>query len=161
MKSILGSVRACQSIVKKAVVERLKRKFGWEIEPEWVVFTPGVIPALNIAVRSLTRPGDEVILQEPVYYPFYPLVRSSGCQIATNALMLAGERYEMDFEDLEARFWPKKGMRDVPSRVKAILLCNPHNPVGRLWDREELIRIGEIAIDGSSVQRRAAGLPTR
>lgn len=130
----------------EAVVERLKRKFNWWIEPEWVVFTPGVLPAIGTAIRAISHPGDEIVLQEPVYYPFYPLVRSSGCQIVTNALTLAGESYEMDFADLEAKFQPKKGMRDVPSRVKAVLLCNPHNPVGRLWDREELIRMGEIAI---------------
>ncbi|MFC1893950.1 MalY/PatB family protein [Chloroflexota bacterium] len=131
----------------EAVVDRLQRKFNWRIEPEWVVFTPGVIPAISTAIRALTHPGDEVILQEPVYYPFFPSVRLSGCQIATNALKLVGACYEMDFEDLKSKFQPRRGMRDIPSRVKAIILCNPHNPVGRLWNREELIRLGDIVID--------------
>jgi len=130
----------------EAIVERLKRKFGWQIEPEWVVFTPGVIPAINIAIRSLTRPGDEVILQEPVYYPFFPIVKQNGCQISTNELKLSDGHYEMDFVDMESKFHPKIGMRNTPSRVRAIILCNPQNPVGRLWDREELARLGEIVI---------------
>jgi cysteine-S-conjugate beta-lyase len=129
-----------------AFVDRVQRKFGWRIEPEWVVLTPGVIPAINAAVRALTHPGDEIILQEPVYYPFFPSVRSNGCQIVTNALKLTDGRYEMDFEDLESKFQPKAGMHDAPSRIKAIILCNPQNPVGRLWSREEQKRLGDIVI---------------
>jgi len=135
-----------------AVVERMSRKFGWHIEPEWVLFTPGVIPAVNIAIRSLTRPGDEIVLQEPAYYPFFPTVRLSGCQIVTNRLKLTGDGYEMDYEDLERAFHPRPGMHDTPGRVKAVILCNPHNPVGRLWSREEQARLGEIAIgNGATV----------
>ncbi|MFX1319999.1 MAG: MalY/PatB family protein, partial [Promethearchaeota archaeon] len=140
-----GYTQPGMSLVE-AVVNRLQRKFSWQIEPEWVVFTPGVIPAISTAIRALTHPGDEVILQEPVYYPFFPSVMSSGCQIATNELKLIGTHYEMDFEDLLSKFQPRTGMHDIPSRVKAIVLCNPHNPVGRLWNREELIRLGDIVI---------------
>ncbi len=130
----------------EAVVERLQRKFGWQIEPEWVVFTPGVIPAINIAVRSLTRPGDEVILQEPTYYPFFSAIKQNGCQPVTNKLKLSGGHYQMDFIDLESKFQARVGMRDTPSRVKAIILCNPQNPIGRLWNRAELTRLGEIVV---------------
>ena len=77
----------------EAVVERLKKKFNWRINPEWVVFTPGVIPAIHVAIRSLTRPGDEVIVQEPVYYPFFGTVKQNGCQILTNELKLSSGRY--------------------------------------------------------------------
>ena len=132
--------------VIEAVVERMQRKFNWKIQPEWVVFTPGVIPALNVAVRAFTHPGDEVILQEPVYYPFFPAVTSSGCQIVNNELKLIDGRYEMDYEDLESKFQPKTGMHATPSRVKAIILCNPQNPIGRLWNKEEITRMGEIVI---------------
>ncbi len=130
----------------EAVTQRLKRKFGWQVEPEWLVFAPGVIPAINIAVKSLTRLGDEVILQQPVYYPFFPIVKQTGCQIVTNELKLSGEQYQMDFNNLESKFHPKTGMRDTPSRAKTIILCNPHNPIGRLWNREELTQLGEIVI---------------
>jgi len=130
----------------EAVVDRLWRKFKWKIQPEWIVFTPGVIPALSVAVRALTHPGDEVILQEPVYYPFFPVVKQAGCQIITNELKLAGEQYDMDFDDLESKFLPVVGMHDRPSRIKAIILCNPQNPIGRLWDRNELSKLGEIVL---------------
>jgi len=130
----------------EAVVERMKRKYNWHIQPEWVMFTAGVIPAISIALKALTIPGDEVILQEPVYYPFFPTVKNSGCQVSTNRLKLSNGRYEMDFDDLKTRFQPKTGMHNSPARVKAILLCNPHNPIGRLWNREELVRLGEIAL---------------
>jgi cystathionine beta-lyase len=130
----------------EAVVDRMERRFGWRVQPEWVVFTPGVIPALSAAVSAFTHPGDEVILQEPVYYPFFPAVTSGGCQIAHNQLKLNDGRYEMDYEDLENQFHPRAGMFAAPSRVKAIILCNPHNPVGRIWSREELTRMGEIVI---------------
>ena len=132
--------------INEVIVERLKRKFNWKINPEWIVYTPGVVPALNIAIRSLTHPGDEVIIQEPVYYPFFPAVTNSGCQIVNNGLKRINDRYEMDFEDLESQFQPRMGMVPTSRRIKAMVLCNPHNPVGRLWNREELTRMGEIAI---------------
>jgi len=128
----------------QAVVERMIRKFDWQIKPEWVVFTPGVIPALNVAIRALTSPGDEIILQEPVYYPFFGTVKQNGCQILTNNLKLIDGRYQMDFDDLERKFHPRAGMRDMPGRARAIILCNPHNPIGRLWGKEDLTRLGKI-----------------
>ena len=132
--------------VINAVVKRMWRKFKWKIEPEWIVFTPGVVPALHIAIRSLTHPGDEIILQEPVYHPFFPAVKGSGCQIVNNGLKLINGRYEMDFEDLERKFNPKTGRLRNSGRIKAIVFCNPHNPVGRLWKRDEIVRMGEIVI---------------
>ncbi|OGO19612.1 MAG: cystathionine beta-lyase [Chloroflexi bacterium RBG_16_50_9] len=140
-----GYTQAGPNLIE-AIVERLQRKFAWRIQPEWVVFTPGVIPALSVAVRAFTHPGDEVILQEPVYYPFFPVVTSSGCQIVNNELKLIDGRYEMDYDDVENKFRARAGMRASPSRIKAIILCNPHNPVGRLWNNEELTRVGEIVI---------------
>ncbi len=146
-----GYTEPSKSLIE-AVVERMERKFDWRIDPEWIVFTPGVIPALNVAIRSLTRPGDEIILQEPAYYPFFNSVRQNGAQIVTNQLILSNGRYEMDFEDLARKFQPRMGMRAMPSRVKTIVLCNPHNPIGRLWNREELTRLGEIVIgNGATV----------
>jgi cystathionine beta-lyase len=138
--------------VIEALVERIQRKFNWKIKPEWIVFTPGLIPALHVAVRAVTHPGDEVILQEPVYYPFFKAVTYSGCQIVNNGLKLIDGRYEMDYEDLESKFLPKGGMISTDSNnVKAIILCNPHNPVGRIWNKEELVRMGEIVIRHGAV----------
>jgi cysteine-S-conjugate beta-lyase len=135
----------------EAVVERMKRKLDWKIEPDWVVFTPGIIPALNIAVRALTHPGDEIIVQEPVYFPFFGVVTGSGCQIVHNRLKLVRGRYKMDYADLESRFQSREGMRMGHSRVKAIILCNPQNPIGRVWSREELTRMGEIVIGHGAI----------
>jgi cysteine-S-conjugate beta-lyase len=130
----------------ECIVERMKRKFDWEIKPEWIVFTPGVVPALHAAVRSLSHAGDEIIVQEPVYYPFFSAITGSGCHLAANPLRLTEGRYEMDYAGLEAAFAPKSGMFSAQSRVKAIILCNPHNPVGRLWNKDELTRMGEIVL---------------
>ena len=140
-----GYTKASTDVIQ-SVVDRMWDKYAWKIKSEWIVFTPGVVPALNIAVRMLTHPGDEIILQEPVYYPFFPAVTSSGCQIVNNQLKLINGRYEMDYEDLEHQFHARIGMLPVPNRIKAIMLCNPHNPVGRLWNKEELTKLGDIAI---------------
>ena len=140
-----GYTKASANVIQ-SVVDRIWNKYAWKIKPEWVVFTPGVVPALNIIVRMLTHPGDEIILQEPVYYPFFPAVTFSGCQIVNNQLKLINGRYEMDYEDLEHQFHSRIGMFPVSGRIKAIMLCNPHNPVGRLWSKEELTRLGDIAI---------------
>jgi cystathionine beta-lyase len=134
------------SNVVEAVVERMKKKYIWKIEPEWVVFTPGVIPALNAALRSLTHPGDQVVIQQPVYHPFFPTVTGSGCHIVNNALKLCDGQYQMDFEDLDRKLTAHDGMSGSGNRIKAIILCNPHNPVGRVWIREELEKLGQIVI---------------
>ncbi len=134
----------------EAVVARVKRKYDWKIEPEWVVFTPGIIPALNIAVRALARPGDDILLQEPVYYPFFGVVQGSGCRIMHNKLKLTRGRYTMDLADLESKFKPE-GRRLDHTRVKALILCNPQNPIGRVWTREELKRLGDIVIKNGAI----------
>lgn len=135
-----------------SIVERMKHKFNWDIKPEWIVFTPGVVPALHVAVRSLTHPGDDIILQEPSYHPFFPVVHNSGCNIVNNGLKLVNGRYEMDFEELEQKFQPKKRRPlQGPGRIKTIIFCNPHNPVGRLWKREEIIQMGEIVINNGAI----------
>ncbi len=145
-----GYTEAGDNIVG-SVVERMKRKFDWDIEPEWITFTPGVVPAISCAIKSLTHPGDEVILQQPVYHPFFPAVNLNGCHIVNNALKLVNGRYEMDLDGLERAFHPRIGMRAIPNRVKAMILCNPHNPVGRLWNREEVTHAGHIVIDHGAV----------
>ena len=121
-----------------SLVRWMKRRHDWRIEPEWICITPGVVPALNMLVRSLVSPGDKVLIQPPVYHPFYRAIENNGAEPALNPLALEDDRYRMDFADLEAK------CRDP--KVKLAFLCSPHNPVGRVWTREELIRFGEICM---------------
>ena len=122
-----------------AVAGWLERRHGWEIRKQWITFCPGIVPGLNMMVRALTHPGEKIIVQTPVYYPFYDVIVNNGCRIERNPLILEGGRYRMDVDDLERR------ARDP--KVTAIILCSPHNPVGRVWTREELTRLGRICSD--------------
>lgn len=112
------------------------RNFDWQIKPEWLVKTPGVVYAVCTAVRALTNAGDAVLIQQPVYYPFSESVLANGRKLAVNQLIYAEGRYFMDFEDFENKI--------VQNNVKLFILCSPHNPVGRVWTKEELIRLGDI-----------------
>jgi cystathionine beta-lyase len=135
----------------EAIVSRMQRKFNWQIRPEWIVFTPGVIPALSAAVRAVSHPGDEIVLQEPVYFPFFSVVTQNGCKIVNNALKFDGKRYTMDLLDLESKFRPAAASRMTHSRAKAIIFCNPQNPIGRLWTKAETTRMGEIVIRNGGI----------
>lgn len=121
-----------------AVRDWMRKRHGWEIEKEWVSLSPGVVPALYTAVRALTQPGDGVIIQRPVYYPFSGAVEHNGCRLLDNALICRDGRYVMDYDDLERKA--------SDPRTKVLILCSPHNPVGRVWTREELLRAGEICL---------------
>ncbi|MDR1721653.1 MAG: pyridoxal phosphate-dependent aminotransferase [Methanobrevibacter sp.] len=131
----------------ESVVNRVWDKFQWKIEPEWVVVTPGVIPALNTAIRSISHPGDNIIIQEPVYHLFFPTVRNSGCHIVSNPLKLVDGKYEMDLDHLKSLFEDKLGHNPYYKPIKALLLCSPHNPIGRVWSKEELEEVGKIALE--------------
>ena len=119
-----------------AVCHWMKTRHNWEIDPSWIVQTNGVVQALQAAVRAFSDPGDEVLLLTPVYYPFYRAVRMNGRRVLESPLRLADGRYEIDFEDLEEK----------AKRARMLLLCSPHNPLGRVWTREELRRIGDICL---------------
>ncbi|MDA7028073.1 pyridoxal phosphate-dependent aminotransferase [Bacillus sp. CLL-7-23] len=123
---------------KEAVVRWLSKRHGWEIEPSFITFSPGVVTALAIAVQAFTEPGDQVIVQPPVYPPFFEMVKKNGRSLLHNPLIETGDRYEMDFADLE------KKLKDHD--VKLFILCNPHNPSGRSWTKEELIKLGELCL---------------
>lgn len=122
-----------------ALLGWMKRRHGFDVDPEWVSLSDGVMPAVNTALRSVTRPGDKVIIQRPVYHPFTFAAQRNGLTILDNELVLTDNgRYEIDFDDLEAKA--------ADPRCTAMILCNPHNPVGRVWSPDELKRIGDICI---------------
>jgi cystathionine beta-lyase len=122
----------------RAVVDWMHRRHGWPIEADWIVTTPGVVPAINLLVRTFTRPGEQVLIQRPVYYPFFSAIDNNAARIVSSSLTLRGGRYEMDFEDIERK------ASDPATTL--FILCSPHNPVGRVWTRDELTRIGEICL---------------
>jgi cystathionine beta-lyase len=119
-----------------AVGDWFKERLAWNIEREWLTITPGVVNALYIAIRALTKPGDGIVVQQPVYYPFNSAVRQTGRELLVNQLVYSEGRYGIDFEDFENKI----------KQAKLFILCNPHNPVGRVWTRDELIRMGEICL---------------
>jgi cystathionine beta-lyase len=121
----------------EAIAGWLQRRHGWTIEHDWITSSPGVVAALSLIVYAFTEPHDKVILQSPVYYPFYDVIRMNGRTIVDNPLILRNGRYEIDFDLLE---------RQAADGAKLLLLCSPHNPGGRVWTREELTRIGEICL---------------
>ena len=148
---IYGYTQTSPSVIE-AVVNRMKQKYNWKVEPEWVVFTPGVVPALHAAVKAFTHPGDEVIIQGPVYRPFWSTIAANGCSAVNNQLKLINRRYEIDFEDLLSKFDSRTGgMTPSAPRIRLMLLCHPHNPVGRVWTKEELGRLGEIVIRNDAI----------
>ena len=134
---IFGYTRVPQSYYD-AITGWFARRHGWNIDKNWIIYTSGVVPALSAIIKALTVPGDKVLIQTPVYNCFFSSIRNNGCEIVESPLVYADNTYSIDFEDLERKVSDPK--------VKAMILCNPHNPAGRVWSRDELIRIGEICI---------------
>ena len=121
----------------QAITDWNKRRNNWSIKNEWISFSPGVVPALNLLVMGLTGPGDKVLVQTPVYFPFFTAVTNHKRTLVRNSLILENGNYVMDYEDLEKKF--KDG-------VKMFFLCSPHNPVGRVWKKDELEKVAELAL---------------
>lgn len=120
------------------IIDWYKKRFDWEIKREWMVFTPGVVSAVNYVLQAFLEKDEGVIIQEPVYYPFKKAIKNNGCRVVNNPLKYQQGKYEIDFEDFEEK------AKD-PS-TKLFILCSPHNPVGRVWKREELYHLGEICL---------------
>ena len=121
-----------------AVASWYERHFGWKVERRWLIKTPGVVFALAAAVRAFTKEGDAVLIQQPVYYPFSEVINDNKRKLVNSPLVNANGHYEIDFDDFERKI--------VDNDVKLFLMCSPHNPVGRVWTRDELISIGEICL---------------
>lgn len=121
-----------------AVTSWFSRRHGWDIDREWIIYTSGVVPAVSAVIKALTVPGDKVIVQTPVYNCFFSSIRNNGCEIVSNPLRRTADTYEMDFDALERCA--------ADPRTKVMLLCNPHNPAGRVWTPDELTRLGNICL---------------
>jgi len=120
----------------EATMHWFKQRHGWTIDREWMMYTSGVVPAISAVIKGLTKPGDKVLVQTPVYNCFFSSIRNNGCLLEENRLIYDNGYYRIDYEDFERKI--------SDSAVKLFLMCNPHNPVGRVWNREELSRMGEI-----------------
>lgn len=120
----------------QSIINWFQRRHSWTIERQWIQYTSGVVPAISCCIKALTQPGDKVIVLTPVYNCFFSSIRNNGCTAEESPLKVVGDSYEIDFTDLESR------CSDERSRV--MLLCNPHNPAGRVWTKEELSHINDI-----------------
>lgn len=134
---IFGYTRVPDSYYK-AITDWFARRHSWAINREWIIYTSGVVPAVSAIIKALTVPGDKVLVQTPVYNCFFSSIRNNGCEIVTSPLVHTDNTFTIDYDDLEKKV--------ADPKMKVMLLCNPHNPVGRIWRREELIRIGKLCI---------------
>lgn len=122
----------------EAVVGWFSSRHGWRVNPDWMIYTSGIVPAVSAIIQALTEPGDRVIVQTPAYNCFFSSIRNSRCELSANRLLYREGRYTIDFDDLETKA--------ADPKAKLLLLCNPHNPSGRVWTPAELRRIGEICL---------------
>lgn len=138
--SIYGYTKVSEDYYN-ALKNWMKSSFSWPINSDWVIPVPGIVYALSTAIRALTNPGDFVMIQPPVYYPFNLVVENNGRKLLSNPLIHNPEtgKYEIDFNDFEEKI--------IRYHVKAFILCNPHNPVGRVWTLDELKKLGNICLD--------------
>ena len=123
--------------LKNAVYSWFKRRYGWDIDKSWIFFSPGIVTGFSLLINILTQEGDGVIIQKPVYNPFTDRVEANKRVVINNSLLRQGSRYVMNFEDLEKKFADPKN--------KGMILCSPHNPVGRVWTEDELLNLVSIA----------------
>lgn len=121
-----------------SVISWNKLQHGWDLQPEWIKYSPGVVPSLFASVLAFTDPGDKVIVQTPVYHPFYFAIKENGREIVRNPLILRNGRYEMQLDDLKSK---------IDNKTKMLFLCNPHNPTGNVWKEKELIELCEICLE--------------
>jgi len=121
----------------EAIIEWMRKRHGWDIKGEWIAHSPGVVTGLVLAVHAFTQPGDKIIIQPPVYPPFSAIVQSNGRQLALNPLRNENGYYRIDLDHLE---------KQMDQRTRALMLCSPHNPVGRVWSKDELVALGELCL---------------
>jgi len=120
-----------------SIIDWLYKIHGWQIRKDWIAFSPGVVPSLYASVLAFTQPDDKIIVQTPVYYPFYSAIRETGRQLIKNPLKIKNGRYYMDFDDFKSK---------IDEKVKLLFLCSPHNPTGNVWRKEELLELADICL---------------
>lgn len=125
----------------ESIISWFDRRHQWKIDRNWILYTSGVVPAISAIIKALTEPGGKVLVQTPVYNCFFSSIRNNGCTTAENALVRKGNSYEIDFDDFERQA--------VDEKTKVFLLCNPHNPAGRVWTPDELSRMNDICLKHS------------
>lgn len=125
----------------EAVINWAARRHGWTVERDWILLTPGIVPALNMLVQTYIASGEKVLIQPPVYYPFARAIENNGGETVSNSLIYENGRYRMNFDDL--------AQKAADPAVKMAILCNPHNPVGRVWTPDELTQFSEICLENN------------
>jgi Bifunctional PLP-dependent enzyme with beta-cystathionase and maltose regulon repressor activities len=123
----------------ESLQEWIQRRYGVEVQTSWMTGIPGVIPGIHVAIEAYTSPGERVLIQTPVYHPFFHAVENRGRQVVRSSLVEQNGHYEMDWDDLANKL--------SDPRVKLMLLCSPHNPIGRVWTRQELVRLGTLCVE--------------
>lgn len=136
-EAVLGYTMPPASFMQ-AVIGWMQRRHGWTVDPEWIVQSPGVVPAFHLAIRAFTEPGDGVIIQTPAYYPFYNAITRNQRRLVRNPLVLRDGRCRIDFDGL------RRLAADPMNKV--LLFCSPHNPTGRVWTRAELLELADIVL---------------
>ncbi|WP_313755581.1 MalY/PatB family protein [Tissierella sp.] len=126
----------------ESIINWVKDRYNWEIKKEWLVFTPGVVPGLGISIKSFSKEGDKVIIQPPVYPPFYRVIENNNRRVVENSLIYKENKYIMDIDDLEKK---------IDKDVKMAMICSPHNPVGRVWKKEELEVFGNLCLKNNII----------
>ena len=122
----------------EVIAKWYRERFAWQTQEKWLVKTQGVVAAIANAIRAFTEEGDSILIQKPVYYPFFLTIEDNKRKVVNNSLVYKNGRYEMDFVDFEEKI--------ISHKVKLFVLCSPHNPVGRVWNKEELLKIGDICL---------------
>ena len=120
-----------------SIIDWSEKRHNWKIEKDWICFSPGIVPALNFCTLAFTHPGDNIIVQPPVYFPFFSAVESHGRKLVYNPIKESGGNWEMDFENLR---------NCIDEKTKMIFLSNPHNPLGRVWFPDELSELVDICL---------------
>jgi len=126
----------------ESIINWVKDRYNWEIKKEWLVFTPGVVPGLGISIKSFSKEGDKVIIQPPVYPPFYRVIENNNRRVVENSLIYKDNKYIMNIDDLE---------KSIDKDVKIAMICSPHNPVGRVWKKEELEVFGNLCLKNNII----------